>query len=81
MRSWSGRRVTCAISRHEWYDISEPMPLRRVLVCCSALLLLGRVRVPGAPMARRMPRPESMATMQLEPGFRIELVAAEPDIQ
>jgi len=57
------------------------MPLRRVLVCCSALLLLGTGararRADGPPYAPA----ESMATMQLEAGYRIDLVAAEPDIQ
>ena len=57
------------------------MPLRRVLVCCSALLLLGTGararRADGPPYAPA----ESMATMQLEAGYRIELVAAEPDVQ
>ncbi|MEO5820326.1 MAG: PVC-type heme-binding CxxCH protein, partial [Vicinamibacteraceae bacterium] len=57
------------------------MPMRRLLVCCSALLLLGTGslawREDGPPYSPA----ESMATMQLEAGYRIELVAAEPDIQ
>jgi putative membrane-bound dehydrogenase-like protein len=57
------------------------MTLRSVLVCGSALLLLGT-----GLLARRADGPpyspaESMATMQLEAGYRIELVAAEPDVQ
>ncbi len=57
------------------------MPLRSVLACGSALLLLG-----SGLFARRADGPpyspaESMATMQLEAGYRIELVAAEPDVQ
>ena len=48
---------------------------------CSALLLLGT-----APRARQADAPPyspaaSMATMQLEAGYRVELVAAEPDVQ
>ena len=58
------------------------MTTPRVLVCCSALLLLleaGLVawRADGPPYSPA----DSMATMQVEAGFRIELVASEPDIQ
>jgi putative membrane-bound dehydrogenase-like protein len=57
------------------------MLLRCVFVCGLALLVLGT----GLP-ARRADAPpyspaESMATMQLEAGYRIELVVAEPDVQ
>jgi hypothetical protein len=57
------------------------MPIGRLLVCCSAVVLLGT-----GTTARRADGPpyspaESMATMQLEAGYRIELVAAEPDVQ
>ncbi len=72
---------TCAIIPSRGYDISDLMPLRRVLLCCSALLLAGTGlfarRADGPPYSPA----DSMATMQLEAGYRIELVAAEPDIQ
>ena len=54
----------------------------RVLVCCSGLLLL----LEAGSVARRADGPpyspaDSMATMQVEAGYRIELVANEPDIE
>jgi putative membrane-bound dehydrogenase-like protein len=71
----------CAIIPSRGYDIPDFMPLRSVLVCGSALLCLGTGLI-----ARRADGPPyspagSMATMQLEAGYRIELVAAEPDVQ
>ena len=56
--------------------------MRRLLVCCSALLLLSpasRARQADAPPY--LPPAGSMAMMQVEPGFRVELVASEPDVQ
>ncbi len=58
------------------------MTTHRVLVCCSGLLLL----LEAGSVARRADGPpyspaDSMATMQVEAGYRIELVASEPDIE
>ena len=64
------------------------MPVRRLLAACAAA---GRV-VPDARGARRRTHSQtrrarqyspadSMKTMQLEQGFRLELVASEPDVQ
>ena len=58
------------------------MTTYRILVCCSGLLLL----LQAGSVARRADGPphspaDSMATMQVEAGYRIELVASEPDIE
>ena len=58
------------------------MTMRWILACCAVVLLLAE----PAPVARQAHAPpyspaESMATMQLEAGYRIELVASEPDIE
>ena len=58
------------------------MTTHRVLACCSGLLLL----LEAGSVARRADGPpyspaDSMATMQVEAGYRIELVASEPDIE
>lgn len=56
--------------------------MRRGFVLCSAVLLLCATGT----LARRADGPpyspsETMATMQLEAGYRVELVASEPDIE
>ena len=58
------------------------MTTRCVLACCAVILLL----LDPAPVARQAQGPpyapaDSIATMQLEAGYRIELVASEPDIE
>ena len=58
------------------------MSMRRVLVGCTVSLLLLHT----GPLAWRAEGPpyspaDSMATMQIEAGYRIELVASEPDIE
>src|SRR5215207_5815127 len=57
------------------------MTTRHLLVCGSVLLLLGTRPLAGRADGPPYSPAESMATMQLEAGYRIELVAAEPDIQ
>jgi putative membrane-bound dehydrogenase-like protein len=57
------------------------MTTRRVVTSCSVLLLLGTGSLAWQADGPPYSPADSMATMQLEAGYRITLVAAEPDIQ
>src|SRR6476646_6051168 len=61
------------------FEISESFPpstRRSVLLLASAILLLFGCRKSGPPYSTE----EAMAKFQVPPGFRIELVAAEPEV-
>jgi putative membrane-bound dehydrogenase-like protein len=62
------------------------MPHRRVLVACALLPLFVSVLELGAGTARDDEGPpyspaDSMKTMRIDEGFRLELVASEPDVE
>src|SRR5215212_760578 len=63
------------------------MPVRRLLAACAVpvvlsltVVVLVRARTPDETGPPYSPA-DSMKTMQLEQGFRMELVASEPDVQ
>ena len=64
------------------------MPVRRIRAACavSAVLWTTLVVVAGSRPAADPAGPpyspaDSMRTMEIEPGFRLELVVSEPDVQ
>ena len=64
------------------------MPLRPTLAACAVSMLLPltlgvmvRARTADEPAGPPYPPADSMKTMAVEQGFRVELVASEPDVQ